>query len=251
MKILSLDTSSSPVFAAVEVNEENQIVRSHKQVLAEPRQMSCAIMSSIGAALDEAHWTLNDLDAIAVGIGPGSWTGLRVGLSTAKTLAQARDLPLFGVPTFNAYALAAESAFVCDYCLYYAVAPCRAGEIYTKTWETRDKKMTLREAERIASFQNVADEILSIAPPWIAFVAEHSGLNAVREIAALLPGYGTEIVEATPEILAQNIARLAAARLQNGERDDPLVLAPLYLAPSSAERVRAEKLEKLARENAA
>ena len=250
MKILSLDTSSSPVFAAVEVNAQNQIVQSHAQVLEEPRQMSRAIISAMSAALDETNWKLDDLDAIAVGIGPGSWTGLRVGLSTAKTLAQTRDLPLFGIPTFDAYALAAKSAFVCDYCLYYAVLTCRKGEIYTKTWQTRDQKLTLREGERIVSFQSVADEILADAPPWIAFIADASGSNAVREMTALLPAYGTQIIEVTPQILACHIAQLAAARLQNSERDDPLTLAPLYLAPSSAERVRAEKLEKAAREMA-
>ncbi len=247
MKILSLDTSSSPVFAATLVNEANQIETAHTQVLEQSRQLSREIITAISTALDKADWTLDDLDAIAVGIGPGSWTGLRVGLSTAKTVAQTRDLPLIGVPTFDAYALAAETVRVCDYCLYYAVLPCRKGEIYCKSWQTRDLKMVSHSAERIAPFQNVADEIISIAPPWIAFIAAPEGLDSVREITSLLPGYGTEIVEVTPQILARNIARLAAARLQNGERDDPLSLSPLYLAPSSAERVRAEKL---ARENA-
>lgn len=250
MKILSLDTSSIPVFAAVEVDGTNQVVRAHTHVLEQSRQMSRSIIASLSTALEEAGWMLKDLDGIAVGLGPGSWTGLRVGLSTGKTLAQARNLPLIGVPTFDAYALAADAVQVCDYCLHYALAPCRAGEIYSKSWETHDQGMDLHHEERIVSFQDIADEIIHLAPPWIAFITDASGLPAVREVTSRASGYGTEIIEVTPNMLAHNIARLAALRLQKSESDDPLSLAPLYLAPSSAERVHAEKLEKLARENA-
>lgn len=248
MKILSLDTSAQPVFAAVEITQTGEVAATRTQVLEQTRQLSREIILSINRALEDAAWSLRDIEAIAVGIGPGSWTGLRVGLSTAKTLAQTRNLPIIGVPTFDAFALAAQNVFVCDYCLYYALAPCRAGEIYSKSWETRDQKMILRGAERIVAFDDLAAEINEIAPPWLSFIADASGKNAIAEMTKRLPGYGTEIVEITPEILAKNIARLAPSRLQNGQHDDVFALNPLYLAPSSAERVRAEKLEKLARE---
>ena len=73
---------------------------------AEPRQLSRDIIAGIDAALHRAGWTLDDVDALAVGLGPGSWTSLRIGLSTAKTLAQTRDWRLAGVPTFDAMAQA-------------------------------------------------------------------------------------------------------------------------------------------------
>lgn len=73
---------------------------------AQPRQLSRDIIAGIDAALHRAGWTLDDVDALAVGLGPGSWTSLRIGLSTAKTLAQARNWRLAGVPTFDAMAQA-------------------------------------------------------------------------------------------------------------------------------------------------
>jgi tRNA threonylcarbamoyl adenosine modification protein YeaZ len=73
---------------------------------AQPRQLSRDIIAGIDAALHRAGWTLDDVDALAVGLGPGSWTSLRIGLSTAKTLAQTRDWRLAGVPTFDAMAQA-------------------------------------------------------------------------------------------------------------------------------------------------
>ncbi|HEY0076894.1 MAG TPA: tRNA (adenosine(37)-N6)-threonylcarbamoyltransferase complex dimerization subunit type 1 TsaB [Abditibacteriaceae bacterium] len=233
MKILSLDTSATPVFAAVEVGKDNQIQNFHIRVLEQSRGLSRDIISAISGALEEAGWSLDDLDAIAVGLGPGSWTGLRVGLSTAKTLAQTRNLPLLGIPTFDAFA---SDVFLANHRLQYAVAPCRAGEIYAKSWQA---------GERILTLQNAADEIQSAAQT--VYVMGLEGQNAARQITDLLPDDNkTQVIEITPQDIAKNLALLAVERLRNGERDDPLSLNPLYLAPSSAERVRAEKL---AREN--
>ena len=249
MKILSLETSTAaPAFAAVELNENHAILRAATRVLDQPRRLSSQAMLCIAAVLEESDWTLDDLDAIAVSIGPGSWTGLRIGLASAKTLAQARDLPLIGVPSLDALTLAARSVRICDYCLYFAFAPCRAGEIYVKSWLTRDLELELLHEERIAAPQQIADEILASPPPRLALISTPgAGMRALAEVSDLLRGIGMETLEVAPEIFAQNVARLAALRLQNGERDDPLSLSPLYLAPSNAERVLAAKL---ARESA-
>lgn len=247
MKILALETSTeTPVFAAVELNENLEITRVATRVLDQPRQLSGQVMLSISAVLDEAGWTLNDVDAIAAGIGPGSWTGLRIGLTTAKTIAQARNLPLVGVPTLDA--LAFEDSWIClhDPCLKYAFAPCRAGEIYVQSWILRDLEIysfVPHQPVHIATPQQVADEILSTAPPWLTLLSTTgSGMRALNEVSELLSGIQRERFEVAPEDLAKNVALLAAERLKSGERDDPLTLSPLYLAPSNAERVLAEKL---------
>ncbi len=244
MKILALETSTAaPAFAAVELDENHEILHVATRVLDQPRRLSSEVMLSIAAVLNESDWTLDDLDAIAVSIGPGSWTGLRIGLTTAKTLAQARDLPLVGVPSLDALALEARSIRICDYCWYFAFAPCRAGEIYVKSWLTRDLELASRDEERIVTPQQIADAILREPPPWLALISTPgAGMRAVAEVTELLRGIGMETLEVAPQNAVQNVARLAAKRLQNGQRDDPLSLSPLYLAPSNAERVLAEKL---------
>ena len=241
MKILSLDTSATPVFAAVEVDNSLQIQNIHARVLEHSRGLSRDIILALNGALNDAGWSLDELDAIAVGLGPGSWTGLRVGLSTAKTLAQARNLPLLGVPTFDAF-LSSEK--INHHGSYFAIAPCRAGEIYAKSWQAIGGQLTALKNEQIITLQSMADEMSTSQD---AFVIVQEGQSSAQQIVADLQA---QIIEVTPQDLVQNLALLAAARLQKGERDDPLSVNPLYLAPSSAERVRTEKLEKLAREKA-
>ena len=234
MKILSLDTSATPVFAAIETDESNQIQTVQTRVLEQSRGLSRDIILAINGALEEAGWNLDDLDAIAVGLGPGSWTGLRVGISTAKTIAQARSLPLFGIPTFDAFVPTAKAT---NDVSFYAVAPCRAGEIYVKSWQAREGQWVSSKAEQIITLENIAEQLRASSQETLIITLQ--GQNVAPETIA---DSQRQVIEISPRDLAQNLALLAAKRLQKGERDDPLALNPLYLAPSSAERVRAERL---------
>jgi tRNA threonylcarbamoyl adenosine modification protein YeaZ len=249
MKILSLDTSATPVFAAVEVDENNRIENFHIRVLEQSRGLSRDIILAINEALEEAGWSLDDLDAIAAGLGPGSWTGLRVGLSTAKTIAQARNLPLLGISTFDAFALAACKTTQIydkhpDDCLLVAAAPCRSGEIYTKMWRagTQNELVEPEAIDSASTLHHKREQNLDLVPVVLATWESFFSVELAQEFFR----FGCHLSSLTPDEVAIATAQLATMRWQNGERDDPLSLNPLYLAPSSAERVRAEKL---AREN--
>jgi tRNA threonylcarbamoyladenosine biosynthesis protein TsaB len=105
MNILSLEASGAQIgIAALQIESDAAPVPAAVLGSREPRQLSRSIMSGIASTLQRAAWTLDDLHATAVGIGPGSWTSLRIALSTCKTLAQVRGLQLAGVPTFDAMA---------------------------------------------------------------------------------------------------------------------------------------------------
>jgi len=240
MKILTLDTSGAVAVCSVVTFGENPAGDSLR-TLDKPRELSRRLVEMISGALG-ARWTLDDVDAIAVGLGPGSWTGLRIGVTTAKTLAQARDLPLFGVPTFDAAPRTHHEASG----VLLVVAPCRAGEIYVKCWaprEGRDAVRTVLWPEEIVTPQTVAERLLESGAPFVS-VAGFVGQNAARDLTALLHerGVACRELEVTSMELAGALAQIAASRWQNGERDDPLALQPLYLAPSNAERNLAAKL---------
>jgi len=95
MNILAFDTATGVGTVAI---LQDETVLAERSIHA-PMSLLTWLIPAIQDAMSEAGVTFNDLDAIAVGTGPGSFTGIRLGLSTAKTLAQVGNLPLYGVST--------------------------------------------------------------------------------------------------------------------------------------------------------
>lgn len=96
-RIILLETSTSLCSAAIA--ENGRIVSSRKS--AEPRVHASMTAPFVKEMLDECGWTAKDCDAVCVGMGPGSYTGLRVGVSTAKGLCFGAGLPLLAVSTLE------------------------------------------------------------------------------------------------------------------------------------------------------
>ena len=103
MKILALETSSKTFSLAVADGEK--ILCSRNVVL--DKVLSSSIIPNIQRVLRKAGWKLSDIDGIAVGLGPGSFTSLRVGLATVKGLAFAAQKPLVGIPSLDVLAMGA------------------------------------------------------------------------------------------------------------------------------------------------
>ncbi len=101
MKILSFDTSTRALSLAVA--DHGKVLR-HRN-LRQMKFLSSSIMPGIQSFLKSAGLTLNDVEGIIVGLGPGSFTSLRVGMATAKALAFARNIPVFGVASMDAIAM--------------------------------------------------------------------------------------------------------------------------------------------------
>ena len=187
------------------------------------RAQTTAVLHEIDRLLGLAGLTVADLAAVAVATGPGSFNGLRVGLSTAKGLVFALGLPLLGVPTLDAtaYPHAAGGRPV------RAVLAAGRGRLVSALY--RWGEGAPRRAGDYANTSADGLAALIVEPTLVCgeIDAPLAGRLAALASAAQLP----------PPALrgrrAACLAELAWARLRRGEADDPAELEPVYLHPAS------------------
>ena len=133
--ILSLETSTSVCSAAL--HDKGSMLVSQDYVL--PKSHSCLLPGIIKEMLKWCHVEMRSLSAIAVSGGPGSYTGLRIGLSTAKGLCYALEIPLISVSSLDTLALFGKKIITGEKCLLSPMIDARRMEVYTKLLD-RDLK---------------------------------------------------------------------------------------------------------------
>ena len=127
MIVLGLDTATPSTVAGVLVNDAVHEIRDDPPPGARPAHAG-RLLAAAEEALAAAGVGWDDVDRLAVGLGPGSFTGLRIGIASARAVAQARGLPVVGVSSLEALARgAAERPVV-------AAIDARRGEVFTAAW---------------------------------------------------------------------------------------------------------------------
>ena len=210
LTILAIDTSTD--WACVGLRHGGRTVEHNWDV---GRHGTTAIAPVIETMLDQAGILVSDLDAVAVAVGPGSFSGLRVGLSLAKGFAMATEIPLIGIPTM-AIALARIPEGI------RGAAVLRAG---------RSRLVWATTADPATYVTGKIDDFRA------AVAAEEIGLIA----GELQSGDAARIADAGVHVLgapdgyrqASDLLDLAEDRLAAGRTDDPIALSPIYLHPGS------------------
>ena len=184
------------------------------------------LLPLIDRALRDAGITLGQVEGFAVAVGPGSFTGLRIGLSTAKGLAVVGGQPLVGVSTLEAM------AWTLPFCAHPVcpILDARKGEIYCALFRHEGDRL-IRLMDDTAT---APDRLLSRIQQPTVFLGDglvaYEGLvqSQLKELALFPPlaGRGGR---------AAAVAELGRCRLLRGDRDDLMQLAPQYLRPSEAE----------------
>jgi tRNA threonylcarbamoyladenosine biosynthesis protein TsaB len=183
------------------------------------------IVDNIDSVLSNAGLTLAGVAGIGVGLGPGSWTGIRVGVTVGKMLAFAAGKPLAGVPTLEAlvYGVPGKDRQVC------AVIGAGTGSaVYAACYRFVNGDLT-RAGDY---FTGDVKELAGLIKGPAVLV----GVGAWRYLAQISGLEDVAVVEAAPS--GANVARLAAKRLENGDSDDVLSLTPLYLKESTAKAMK-------------
>ena len=188
------------------------------------------LMPHIETALAMARVKKDELDGIAVSIGPGSFTGLRIGLASAKIMAYALHIPLIAVPTLEALA----HHCVCEGVRLVPVMDAQKGNVYAQefTWRADGDALTLHEesslailplAEVIARLSKTEQPVLLLGDAMQRKVDVELPVNVrLAPIHARMPR-------------AACVGLSALTRLARGETDDPVTAVPLYLRRSEAE----------------
>jgi len=231
MKVLGIDTSAIVCSVAL---VSNRRVLSQK-TLSDGLTHSETLLPLVKETLSECGMHLNDLDGIAISNGPGSFTGLRIGISTVKGLAVSAQLPCVGVSTLEALALNAidmEGYTVC------ALMDARRGEFYNAIFRIENGKLIRLCEDRAIHGSTIAEE-----------------LQAYQSV--LLVGDGAEKFSLQFSRFAENLAD-EAIRFQSGKSVALLglsviqenggihcrELSPKYLRLPQAEREWNEKHQK-------
>ena len=209
-RILLLETSTAVL--SVALAEDGVIVARRR--CEEPRMQASLTAPLVKEVLDEARLGVKDCDAICVSKGPGSYTGLRVGVSTAKGLAFGAGLPLIAIGTLDVLAAGAQGFDG----LIIPMIDARRMEVYTAVFSPGGKQLTPVEA-KVVDGQSFADE-LAAGP--VLFIGD--GALKCREV---LTHPNARFREAWPE--AEAMAGLAQKAWDEKRFEDLAYFEPYYL----------------------
>lgn len=207
---------------------------------------SSDLLANVRAVLNEAGHLIEDIDLFAVTKGPGSFTGLRIGLATVKSFAATLGRPAIGVPTLYAIAL---SAGVSDSTL--AMLPAGRGEVFGQLLAVEQSghirpltepvhlpPQRLLESLGQEGELKLAGEGVRMYADLIAAYALQAGISLIDAARDFTPVESVDkrwVLARSDETLAVHVAAYAGRLFQSGDRGNPQELQAIYVRPSDAE----------------
>jgi len=218
MLVLGIETATDR--ASLALLEGDDLLA--QQVLDARGELVRRLVPTLDALLQRTARPLAEVGLIAVGRGPGSFTGVRIGVATAKGLAQARDLPIVGVSTLEACAWpmrAVSTGILCP------VLRSRRDSVYAAIYQGRQSlggDLHLSAGELAERLNDLGEPVLmggQARPLWDDLFAGRFKVEVrLMRDDVLMPS-------------AEAVARLGLVRFQQRGPDEALTLAPVYLRP--------------------
>lgn len=232
MRILAFESSAKA--ASVALMQDGVLLAESFQ--NNGKTHSATLMPMAQRVLMDCGLTAAELDAVAVAKGPGSFTGVRIGVAAAKGLAWGAEKPVCGVSTLEAMAtqLSMQAGIICP------VMDARRGQVYNALFQSDGKTLTRLTSDRAISLEDLKKD-LEKAEKTIFLVGDGTKLcyNTLSEALSHLT-----LPPAHLEMQRASGVAMAAERLaQQGGLQAPGELVPSYLRLSQAERERLEKLK--------
>jgi tRNA threonylcarbamoyladenosine biosynthesis protein TsaB len=242
MRFLGVDTSSSRASVALTTNgqlisEKSSAQAKHLRQERRRNNHAEVLLSLVDSALTTAGWRIDDLSGLAVAVGPGSFTGLRIGVSTIQGLSYGSGIPVIGVSTLHACAFRV-SHFDGPIC---AILDARKKELYGALFWHRDGLLERITPDQIMAFQQL--EALVRIPGYhgpILFTGD--GVETYGEL--LLDALGKQVFLSENDhgpTIASAVALLGEITLTQGQGASSALLTLQYGRPADAE-VKMRKL---------
>ena len=228
MKILAIETSTKCFSLAVA--DGNKVIR-HREVVLK-KVLSDSIIPAIQKILKEARVPLAGLDGFAVGLGPGSFTSLRVGMATVKALAFSTGKPVVGRPSLD---LIAYNVIDQDFDEICVIADARRNLLYAAIYQKDGQRLKQTADYQLIDLEKLLDQVNGKT----LFVGDGIGLfraqiEQIYAQAAKEKSTGCQAVFADERFWfpkAAVLAQLAMERFEKGQFDKVDKLTPLYLYP--------------------
>lgn len=231
MKILAVDTSATA--ASVAVAEENKLIGEFSINTALTHSQT--LMPMVDELLKNTGLSVNDIDAVAVNAGPGSFTGVRIGVAAVKGIAFPKNLPCVSVSTLEsmAYNMLGNDCIVCS------VMDARCSQVYNALFRVKGCTVTRMTDDRALSLTDLKNELRNINEKVVLV-----GDGAV--LCSKFLGEGLENIMLAPFNnriqTASSVAYAAFEKINNGETVKADELMPVYLRLPQAQRELNKKL---------
>lgn len=220
--LLALDASSSACSVALSIQRGDAEPRLVSRFAMTPREHTRRLLPMVDEVLAEAGVSPGELDAVAYGRGPGSFTGLRIAAGAAQGLAYGLECPLLGVSTLEALALAAHRRHGVEYVA--TALDARMGEIYAGAWRCRNGNVEALLEESVILPQRL--QLPSAGPDgWYGI---GSGWTLWESMPAEVQAAVSQR-DSDTEPAAEEMVLLATRQYAAGERTAPHEAQPIYL----------------------
>ena len=231
MKILGIDTSTK--FCNLGLIEDEDILIEYT-INGLKKKHSSILVPTIKNLLKTIGLKIEEINGIAVSMGPGSFTGLRIGLCVAKGLCYARSLPLLGIPTLDAMAFPLKE-------IPYLICPVlesKKDEIYDVVFRGGVS------LHRVMDYkcEDIQSLLARLSPLKEKIIFSGDGIKKYRDIIKEKIGKDALFIDLHLNLpMATSIAFLGLSKLKKGEEDDISTLSPFYLRKSEAEIIWEKK----------
>ena len=233
MLILAFETSAKA--ASVALLEGDKLLSESYQNTGMTHSQTLMVMAE--DMLKQCGKTAKNVDAVAVAEGPGSFTGVRIGVAAAKGFAWGREIPCYGVSTLEAMArsLGIYDGFICP------VMDARRSQVYNALFEADRGEITRIREDRAISLDDLAEDVKKLEKP--VFLVGDGSILCYNTLLERVPSLVLP-PEHRMHQRAVGVGIIAARQIRAGISGDAAALTPNYLRLSQAERERMEREQK-------